>query len=250
MRLYVIWTAIYFPMTIYHFYQEGMSFLHQFAVFVRGFFLVGEQYNSWPLWYLLSTIYALVLILCMIKLKMNRKGLLIIGAVFLLVSLFVSWLGAYEGALPTFLSLFQKVVSKTIITGRILTGAFYIPMGIYLQRKQLPLPASVLFFLLGFGLNVIVKSDQISNLLIVMMSIGFFDLILALKLKDNSIYPLLRKMSTSVYFIHMYVWTAYYMIVYRTKTFGMDSFLITTLVSMFVSLAYCKTISFLKSCKA
>ena len=37
----------------------------------------------------------------------------------------------------------------------------------------------------------------------------------------------------------MYVWTFYYIIVYREKTFGWDSFAVTTLISLAIGLAHC-----------
>ncbi len=248
-KLYVIWTAIYLPITIYHFCQEGVSFLHQVIAFILGFVFVGEQYNSWPLWYLLSTIYALILILLLMKLKVNRNVLPVICLVFLFANAFVSWFVSYDGTLPTMLVFIQKVLSNTIKTGRIFTGAFYIPLGIYLQKKKLPLSISILMLGIGLALNVIVESSTISILLTALTSIGLFEVILMLKLKDNSIYPLLRKMSTVVYFIHMYIWTAYYMIVYHTKTYGIDSFLVTMLIALLISFVYCKIMTLFKNKK-
>ena len=239
-KLYVIWTAIYLPITIYHFCQQGMSFLHQLVAFAFGFVFVGEQYKSWPLWYLLSTIYALLLILILMKLKASRNGLLTIGIVFLITNVFVSWYVSYDGTLHTILLLIQKMLSNTIVNGRIFSGAFYIPLGIYLQKKKLPLSISTLMLGIGLFLNVIIESGTISTILIAITSIGLFELTLNLKLKDNIIYPLLRKMSTVIYFIHMYIWTAYYMIIYHTKTYGIDSFLVTLMIALLISFVYCK----------
>ena len=47
---------------------------------------VGEHYNSWPLWYLLSTIYGLALIHYVKKKKLSAKGLLVISIVFMMIS--------------------------------------------------------------------------------------------------------------------------------------------------------------------
>lgn len=48
----------------------------------------------------------------------------------------------------------------------------------------------------------------------------------------------MRKISTIVYFIHMYAWTGYYMLVYGTKTYGIDTFIATSVISVLISGAW------------
>lgn len=45
-------------------------------------------------------------------------------------------------------------------------------------------------------------------------------------------------MSTVVYFTHMYIWTIYYMLIYGETTFGIDCFLVTAGVSLFIAFLY------------
>ena len=47
-----------------------------------------------------------------------------------------------------------------------------------------------------------------------------------------------REGSGIIYFIHMYVWTIYYWIMYREKRFGIDSFVATSLISTLLSVVY------------
>ena len=61
-RLYLVWTVIYLPLTVYGFYIDGVPPLKAVAVFVRNLLLVGENYMSWPLWYLLALIIAVAII--------------------------------------------------------------------------------------------------------------------------------------------------------------------------------------------
>ena len=44
--------------------------------------------------------------------------------------------------------------------------------------------------------------------------------------------------STIIYLIHMYVWTIYYVFAYDGKTFGIDSFIYTSIVSLIISIIY------------
>ena len=52
----------------------GVPLRNSVLMYIRGFFFWGEQYNSWPLWYLLSTVYALMLILLLLRRKLSYRG--------------------------------------------------------------------------------------------------------------------------------------------------------------------------------
>lgn len=44
-----------------------------------------------------------------------------------------------------------------------------------------------------------------------------------------------RKMSGTIYYIHLYAWTIYYWFMYKEKHFGMDSFIVTSIVCFIIS---------------
>lgn len=67
LKMYLIWTLLYFPMALWHFIATGKTLQRAIQLYIQGFFFVGQQYNSWPLWYLLSTIYTLALLLLLLK---------------------------------------------------------------------------------------------------------------------------------------------------------------------------------------
>lgn len=72
-KLYVKWMLIYTPLEIYKDIMHGNGIVKSILIYFRGFLFVGEQYNSWHLWYLLSTIYSLILIIILYKLKIFRN---------------------------------------------------------------------------------------------------------------------------------------------------------------------------------
>jgi peptidoglycan/LPS O-acetylase OafA/YrhL len=61
-KMYILWTLIYLPLAVYHLLSSETSPVRATLIYIKGFIFVGEQYNSWPLWYLLSTIYAFAII--------------------------------------------------------------------------------------------------------------------------------------------------------------------------------------------
>lgn len=245
-KMYVVWTLIYLPMTIYHYVNEGYSLSLSLLVFFRGFFFIGEQYNSWPLWYLLSTIYALMVVLFLMKKKVKQKGILLIGIFFLILSRVITRFISYGGDLPEVILLLQKMIKMSISSSRILSGLYYIPIGIYIQKKCLTKQFGFILLIGGFIANVIITLGTsrfvlrgfVRLVLNVLTAIGLFETARHFELKNSLVYPFIRKMSTAIYFIHMYIWTGYYMLVYKTKTYGMDSFLITTVVSMLAAALY------------
>lgn len=62
LRLYLIWTLLYLPLTIFGNVLLGKNLLHGSLSFIRGTLFVGENYYSWPLWYLLASIVCFTLV--------------------------------------------------------------------------------------------------------------------------------------------------------------------------------------------
>lgn len=62
LRLYLIWTLLYLPLTIFGNVLLGKNLLHGSLSFIRGTLFVGENYYSWPLWYLLASIVGFTLV--------------------------------------------------------------------------------------------------------------------------------------------------------------------------------------------
>lgn len=69
LRLYLIWTIIYIPFAIIGPQQDGLPTLKAIAIWFRNILFVGENYLSWPLWYLLGLLQAGVIIWLAEKLK-------------------------------------------------------------------------------------------------------------------------------------------------------------------------------------
>lgn len=72
-KLYVKWSVIYLPFAIYDYWHTGISPLKAAILYIRNFILGGMHYNSWQLWYLLSTIYGLIFIIRMLKYGMSNR---------------------------------------------------------------------------------------------------------------------------------------------------------------------------------
>jgi len=233
-KMYLIWSAIYLPLAIYGYYIDGKSVLYAIVHYIRGLVFLGKNYNSWQLWYLLSTIYTLVVILLLLRSGVSKKYLPIISVAAAVIVICVDELVSYSGALPGVLQLLQKIVSLTVVNGKIFKGLIYIPLGIFLAQKPISLKVGLIFFVMGFISDYFVKNSSVSGVLLIVTSVAFFVIALNIKLKDRAIYPTLRNLSTKVYLIHMYVWSICCFVIYGEKTFGLAMFVITIIVSLII----------------
>ena len=111
-RLYLVWTIIYLPLSIYGFYQDGISPLKALAAFMRNVILVGENYMSWPLWYLLALIVAVSIIYMLLKLKVSKTWIVIISILMAFVGVGLDYCHANELRSPI-VDLYFKVFIKT-----------------------------------------------------------------------------------------------------------------------------------------
>ena len=138
LRLYLIWTAIYLPFTVYGFLQDGLSLKQSLMLFGRNLLFVGENFMSWPLWYLLAMIWSGVLVFVLRALKVPVWGMLLIGII-------LAALPHYIGDNPLFVKLFRD--SRNLA----FTGPFYVVLGGLLRHYQarLPLWGGFLLFIAG-----------------------------------------------------------------------------------------------------
>jgi hypothetical protein len=81
-----------------------------------------------------------------------------------------------------------------------------------------------------------IENKIISGYLLVLTAVFFFGIVESIDLKNRTIYIKLRNISMYIYLIHMYVWTFYYSVVYGEKTYGVDSFLFTIVISIIIGL--------------
>lgn len=237
-KLYILWTIIYLPWTVHGYTSSGITFAESILPFLQGFFLCGEHAVSWMLWYLLSTTYSLLFLLWLLKKKVFPEKIVLIGFLLLLLGIGIDELMGFGGTLPGFLSFVRTVISHTFRNGRLLQGVFYLSAGMLLAHRRFSAKCSWCLLLLGFTANCLIHNSAVSQLLILVSSIGLFILILRWDLKPSPLYPALRTCSSGLYFLHMFIWTAYNKLTVNADIWGLDCFLFTTALCILLSLLY------------
>lgn len=230
-KWYIVWNIIYLPPAIYYYYKSGRDVIYCIFLYLKGFFLLGSQYNSWMLWYLLSCIYSLLIFVFLLKRHISPKSFWILGTIFMCFSFCINFIVDSKN------NFFQinKLIDLTLENGRMLQGTFYFSIGMIWDNKKINKKLKAM--ILCCGMIIAVRSVGIVREIgICICSVGLFAMVEDIKLKNAGIYSVLRKISTVMYFLHMYIWMIYYRTVYGQKKYGMDSFLVTCSVCCFVAI--------------
>lgn len=244
-KMYIFWNIVYLPLAIWHYHISEDSLMRALALYFRGFLLIGEHYNSWMLWYLLSGIYALAFMIICLNCKMTLISIALLGAGFICVGTWLTYLSNYSGSLPIALSTLKYGIKLTIANGRIFTGFFYIPCGVLLSSKKAPLVVNLILFISGFVANYCIGSTNVFCTAICV--IGLFGILEEVKLRKSRIYLTMRKMSTGIYFIHLWVWTVLYSVMYGEKTYGLLPFIGTVGLSLALTYMYIRVTKQIKN---
>ena len=237
--MYLLWTLIYLPPAIMHYSQSGNTILWNVLDYIRGLLFLGEHYNSHNLWFLLATIYGVSAIMLLLKKGIKFNKVMGISVCLMVWGFVFTELVAVKDSLPLIVQLPVKAMWVVLgPRGRLFSGIGYISLGMLygLDRKNFcrfryPL------FIVGM-LGSIMTEGVAESIFIAFSACGLLGIVLEIRLKDLKNYYVLRKMSTGIYFVHLYVWMSYYMLIYGTKTYGFDSFLCTVFLSALISYLY------------
>ena len=206
-KLYLIWTVIYLPLTVYGFYQDGLPLLKSIAIFFRNILLVGENYMSWPLWYLLALIVAVGIIYALLKLKLSKNWIVAISVFMAIIGVGLDY--CKENAiLQPITDLYFSVFLKT--RNGFFVGFFYVALGMFLSHKE-NLSLSLLLVTALLGFVGIIMGVPLSSALVV-CAIFVFSISFNCKSVNVEFAVKYRLMSSIVYFIHM-LWMAFFVII-------------------------------------
>ncbi len=232
-KLYIIWNIIFLPMAIYEYNKEGYSLTKSAIYYIRGFFFVGEHYYSWPLWYLLSTIYSAIFFLILKKKNVKENNILIISIVIFILACIMNYLSDNISKLDGISYDIAFLINLTFSSGRIFTGIFYMSIGMYFSKHKEKIPKNMLIVL--FILALIFSTYYYNDICEAIMGITIFLIVRDIELKDRKIYYYFRKTSTIMYFMHMIFFFIYSLLVGFDNAKGLDGFFVSFVSSVIFS---------------
>lgn len=208
--LYLIWTVIYLPYTIWNYAEAGFS-VSGLLGWIRDFFLNGSYYH---LWFLPALMLGMVIVWWLY----THKGLIFtmeISVVLYLIGYLINIFAPLWESLP-YVSIVYGFFVKMLVTAR--DGFFFAPIYIVIglmcsQMRRPSLKACELGFAASFILLILevslysalgVLTDQSSMFLMLIPVLYFFmNMMLQIKMPKKAVYVKMRQESTLIYVSHI-----------------------------------------------
>lgn len=250
LKLYVIWSIIYFPLSLSTVINKNISASEKFITLIKNFLFVSSYQH---LWYLRAGFIALLIILILLALKMSAKKMLILSGVLYFVGLFeYSYkiiLKPIEAKMPKFVEAINNIDDFFVTTRNGLFFAFFfICLGMFFAWYSMKLSFPKIGFVVFLALMVFEAYferkfelvDRYDKFLFLPIVITFmFYLALNVKIKFKYAYVLLRRLSMWIYFIHIYILKLFYyciLILFKNEPGCLSQFIVTVLGSTIAAL--------------
>lgn len=230
--LYVLWTILYLPYTFYGFWIEQTKVTTAVIVFVRNFLLIGENYMSWPLWYLLGMLVAGIIIYLFLRLGLGLKSMIGFAVLLVIVGAWLDYNHDNDVANPLIQTYFR--LFKSTRNG-LFQGFPYMVMGLMIAKGVAKIRnyklllafacSSFIIWLLGFDYALFLVIYFLVQILLKSVRIG-----------APQLYPgnmPMRIISNVIYFTHM-MWVGILVFCFHIEN-GMTLFLASLLASIVVS---------------
>ena len=248
LKLYLFWSLIYLPLRLKDYVNAGCSLADGIIHYFLNLVFVGGYFSTEFLWYLLSSIYGMLMVALCLKRRISPYGIVCIGFLVMLAGMGINHVVGFESfcgldhlapqlsaLLLKGLEILRRLVTLTIKDGRILTGAFYLPCGMLLACKRIPSKVNAVVFCLVFFACCLTDSFTLRRLLLIAVSVTLFQIVLSIKLSDHPVYPFLRRMSRMIYFLHVLVLMVLRDIGWLDSGLGLKCFSMTAAFTIAVS---------------
>lgn len=204
LRLYVVWSLVYLPVTILGFVLSGTRWQVALLAFARGFLLVGENFCSWPLWYLLASVTAFSIVYSMLRGGASWRAILAIGIVASAMGYAMQGLRGCGGLLGQALDLYFLAFIN--VRNGLFVGLPYVSVGLAIAAKRRAIAEmhpvwGLTLAVAGFAGCLFVSPD-VHLPFCATFSVGVFVLATG---REGAAHPFLRASSTVVYLTHMLV---------------------------------------------
>jgi hypothetical protein len=207
--------------------------------FIKMLFFTGGYLYTMHLWYLLSLIYSLLLTGILLKYKVRIKVIYFISLLlFIFGSVMTIWIRKID-VLDHSVQTVIKYYTYIFPNGSLFIGMFYVLTGAVISKYRCDISILISIGIMMFFGNVFIQ-ELYFQISVTVCAIIIFLLILSVDIHDNAIYKRLREASTIFYFMHMMFWTIYTIIIKDPFHYGYDSFFVTIISCIFISIAFIK----------
>ena len=237
LKMYVVWTLVSLPLTIYGYCISGEGILHCILSYIKYFFFVGKLYNSYHLWYLLALLYAVIFIWLLRKMRFSKYAILVIAIGMYLINECISYLSLQIDGNIDFINKIIDIYQYVFNKGGIFTGTVYVCIGMLIAEKMkvinsfVCIVSLVIINVVQFNVNA-----NICSVMNIIEAVFFFMLIMQIKLPKKEYYTMCRNMSINIYLVHLIVFSVYTILVIKTPNkLGVDSFVAVSIFSSIIA---------------
>lgn len=248
-NIYIIWSIIYLPLTVYGWFDEGNKTLEYAALCIRNYILVGDNFYSWALWYLNGLIFALILIDILSK-RISIEKIVGFGSVAYLVGIVLTAFWGHQDKLPALLAFPVNIYFSIFATTRngLFQSLVFVSLGMYIADIEKSGELTKIFHKGKIALFAYLIKIPISLIggqyLSQMLDLPIFFMLFCLIIYEcpkmelhGDFYKKLRNLSRTIYFVHMYFVALCALVLYKEDYHIFVAFFIcagsVTLIAMF-----------------
>lgn len=136
MKMYVITTLISLPLAVYGYIESGNSLFSCVLSYIKYFFFVGKLYNSYHLGFMLNLIYAVSIVLLLVKKQIKEEYIFLIG--FLSYTFYeIMYIGILNQSMLS--GIFEKAVKVYFFVfnyGAVFSGLVYVGLGLLIAKYR------------------------------------------------------------------------------------------------------------------
>ena len=207
-RLYLVWTVIFMPISAFGFVMNSVNPMKAMALYARGVILVGENFYSWPLWYLLASVVAYFLVFILLRRGVHPLCVLSIAAAFALLGFSMSYMHEWDSApelLTRGLDLYFKMFGN--VRNGLFVGFFYVAIGMCLgfrwERAVTVNPVVSVAMTVAGMVGCMFITPDVHLPFCALFASGAFLLSIRRYSEVGGQHLLLRNVSTGIYLTHM-----------------------------------------------
>ena len=227
------------------FYKAGDGLVKSLVQFIRNVLFQGENYYSWPLWYLLSAIYGITILKLLVESQKETNKFNFYSIVIICFCVFMHFATDYIVNLNSTNNVVATVsllLEKTIGKGRLFSGVYYILLGNLIAKGEYNIDR--IYLLTIFIVSYLMVAFTSFLPMKVVMCITFFLLVISVNVTGNGIY--FRRTSTIMYYTHMIIFFVLN-IIENNEMYGWIGFAFCCIVTNI--LAYVLNTGKFKNCK-
>lgn len=247
LRLYVIGSIIYLPLTFCGWIIEGNREPIYLLRCLGNFILVGDNFYSWALWYLNGLIFALIFIDLLLR-KFSIKQIMKFGSVMYVLGIILTMFEGHLDKLPMIVSAAVKLYFTVFVTTRngLFQSLVFVSIGMLVAEIEKfgkfrissgSIIAAALMYLTKIATSLI-GGQYFSKILDLPTFFFLFAVVISACKKidlNGKFYVRLRNWSETIYFVHMYFVALCAPILYKSDYHNFKTFFITASGSFIIS---------------